>query len=88
MQIANSGELPGAQLLQPKPRSRWSWRMTSIIPAPAIGTDLMIKVMRTSHMLQMSALAGIDVNSDRLARGPSASVCLPRTKDSKVSASP
>ena len=57
----------------------------AIIGSGNIGTDLMIKVMRTSHVLQTSALAGIDVNSDRLAPGPSASVCLPRTKDSKVS---
>src|SRR5271156_682525 len=40
----------------------------AIIGSGNIGTDLMIKVMKTSQILDMGALVGIDPNSDGLKR--------------------
>jgi acetaldehyde dehydrogenase len=48
----------------------------AIIGSGNIGTDLMIKIFRTSNILEMAALVGIDPNSDGLARATKMGVAI------------
>ncbi len=51
----------------------------AVIGPGNIGTDLMIKVLRTSSVLEMGAMVGIDPASDGLARA--ARMGVPTTAD-------
>ena len=67
----------------------------AIIGPGNIGTDLMIKIIRTSDVLEMSVMVGIDPNSDGLARakrmgiatthqGITGLIDMPEWKDIKI----
>ena len=48
----------------------------AIIGSGNIGTDLMIKILKTSDILEMAALVGIDPNSDGLVRATKMGVAI------------
>ena len=67
----------------------------AIIGSGNIGTDLMIKILRTSNVLEMSVMVGIDAKSDGLARaermgvatthqGVDGLLTMPEWKDVKI----
>ena len=67
----------------------------AIIGSGNIGTDLMIKILRTSNVLEMSVIVGIDAKSDGLARaermgvatthqGVDGLLTMPEWKDVKI----
>jgi acetaldehyde dehydrogenase len=48
----------------------------AIIGSGNIGTDLMIKIIRTSKILEMAALVGVDPESDGLKRAEGMGVAI------------
>jgi acetaldehyde dehydrogenase len=44
------------------------WQQIAVTGSRNIGTDLTIKIIRLSSVLEMAAMVGIDPSSDELAR--------------------